>query len=184
MPGGNSGGPVTASSLLARSEEEFRRELEDDVRQFGENGFPTLISKSNLAARLADTSPELSLKLHLEVLEGKLKSHGNKAVTGEERDAAITRDELGCCYQALGQPEKAREIRLSKGIEALICSNEPCSATAKAKRIPKLQACGQCKAIWYCSTKCQKADWKKNHKKVCKPAAAVAAAAADGGSSS
>ncbi|KAH7619538.1 hypothetical protein NADE_006371 [Nannochloris sp. 'desiccata'] len=109
MPGGNSGGPVTASSLLARSEEEFRRELEDDVRQFGENGFPTLISKSNLAARLADTSPELSLKLHLEVLEGKLKSHGNKAVT---------------------------------------------------------------------------ADWKKNHKKVCKPAAAVAAAAADGGSSS
>jgi len=93
---------------------------------------------------------------------------------GEERDATITRDELGCCYQALGQPDKAREIRTSKGLKAVICSNEPCSATARQKGLQKLQACGQCKAIWYCSTKCQKEDWKKNHKKVCKPVVAAA----------
>jgi tetratricopeptide (TPR) repeat protein len=140
---------------------------------------------------------QLSLKLHQEVLKGKLKVHGNKSVMvgisysnigqvlktlgryeeaienlekalairekakGEERDAAVTRDELGCCYQALGQVEKAREIRLKKGIDAVICSNEPCSCSAKQRKVPKLLACSQCKAIWYCSTNCQKADWKK-----------------------
>jgi hypothetical protein len=88
-------------------------------------------------------------------------------VKGEERDAAITRDELGCCYQALGQPEKAREIRLSQGEKAVICSNESCSRTARQCGVPELLQCGRCKAIWYCSANCQKIDWKKNHKKVC-----------------
>jgi len=50
---------VPDRSLLARSEEDFRKELEDDVRKYGENGAPTLISKSNLAARLGSTNPEV-----------------------------------------------------------------------------------------------------------------------------
>ena len=37
----------------------------------------------------------------IENLEKALKIREN--LKGEERDAAVTRDELGCCYQALGQ---------------------------------------------------------------------------------
>jgi hypothetical protein len=162
----------------------------------------------------------MSLKLHREVLQGKIKIHGSKKVTvgitynaigqvlktlgryeeaienllaalkiresisGEERDAAITRDELGCCYQALGLPDKAREIRLSKGIKHLICSNESCSKTAKQRGVKELSCCAQCKCIWYCSPACQKMDWKKNHEKVCKPTAAASSKDASGGGSS
>ncbi|GFF78335.1 hypothetical protein IFM61392_10608 [Aspergillus lentulus] len=31
-----------------------------------------------------------------------------------------------------------------------------------------LSRCGACKRVSYCSAKCQKQDWYKNHKKICK----------------
>jgi len=36
-----------------------------------------------------------------------------------------------------------------------------CSSTEKLKR------CSGCKKIFYCSTSCQRADWKIKHKKMC-----------------
>ena len=38
----------------------------------------------------------------------------------------------------------------------------------------KLSLCSRCKTVAYCSSKCQKEDWKKAHKLVCKTLASVA----------
>jgi len=34
---------------------------------------------------------------------------------------------------------------------------------------PAENRCSKCKSVWYCSVACQKAHWKKSHKKACKP---------------
>ena len=88
----------------------------------------------------------------------------------EFHNAAITRDELGVCYQMLGQHDEASAIRLKKGLAAVVCSNEPCSQSAGMAGKEALLRCGGCKSIWYCSRKCQKKDWKAQHKAVCKAA--------------
>lgn len=31
-----------------------------------------------------------------------------------------------------------------------------------------LQACGACKSVFYCTKECQKQDWSKRHKPLCK----------------
>lgn len=41
------------------SEADLRDQIARDARQFGENAVPTLISKSNLAAKLAADRPEV-----------------------------------------------------------------------------------------------------------------------------
>ena len=41
-----------------------------------------------------------------------------------------------------------------------ICVNEDCGAAASS-------SCGACGLVWYCSSQCQKEDWKENHKKEC-----------------
>ena len=84
-------------------------------------------------------------------------------------DVFVSRDELGVCYQAIGKPSEARAVRLSGGMATVMCSNEPCSKTAGQKGLKSLHKCSRCNCTWYCSTECQKADWKRVHKKICKP---------------
>lgn len=33
---------------------------------------------------------------------------------------------------------------------------------------PQLKACGACRSVFYCSRECQKMDWTKRHKPLCK----------------
>ena len=39
---------------------------------------------------------------------------------------------------------------------------------AQCGTIENTRRCNGCKSVWYCSVKCQKVDWKSNHKKQCK----------------
>jgi len=48
----------------------------------------------------------------------------------------------------------------------------PCSLCGSTKN---LKYCSGCKKIQYCSTSCQKNDWKK-HKKICKVASIISKA--------
>ena len=89
-----------------------------------------------------------------------------EARPAESHDAAITRDELGCVLQAAGRTAEAREMRLRRGRDGLICSNPPCSKSARQAGAP-LKACARCGAVWYCGRDCQHADWAASHKRVC-----------------
>jgi MYND finger len=42
---------------------------------------------------------------------------------------------------------------------------------AECEESGPFKACGGCRLQWYCSVDCQKADWKKRHRKFCKAAA-------------
>ena len=46
------------------------------------------------------------------------------------------------------------------------CSNQYCTKIEKEKR--QFRACSRCRVAYYCSEACQKVDWRKRHKKVCK----------------
>ena len=153
---------------MQEAEKLHREVLEGKLKLHGKKSIAVAISQNSLGQVLKQQG---KFEEAIPYLEAALAVR--EATRGEEQDAAITRDELGCCYQALGQRKKAKEIRLKKGLAAVICSNEPCSQTAKQKGIKMLECCSQCKAIWYCSAACQKADWKKQHKKYCKPEAAA-----------
>ena len=58
-----------------------------------------------------------------------------------------------------------------------VCNNRGCFECEDLER--KFSRCGGCKLPFYCSRKCQRADWKARHKHVCKNAAADAGGMAD-----
>lgn len=149
---------------MQESEKLHREVLAGRIKLLGKKSVPVAISQTGLGRVLKQQG---KYEEAIKYLEASLVIR--EATRGEERNAAITRDELGCCYQALGQREKAREVRVRKGLSEIVCSNEPCSKTAKEKGLEMLNCCARCKAIWYCSPACQKADWKKQHKKICQP---------------
>ena len=49
-------------------------------------------------------------------------------------------------------------------------SNLACATCGKAggDATAPLKLCARCHAVWYCSSECQRADWKAGHKRVCK----------------
>ena len=159
-----------------QTEKLHREVLEAKLNMHGRTSITVGITQNALGSILRKKG---KLDEAVPFLEAALKVR--EATRGEETDAAITRDELACCLQAQGRREEARAMRLRGGQAALICSNEPCSQTARAAGVSKLRMCSRCNAIWYCSAACQRADWKQQHKAVCKPkedGAATAAAAA------
>lgn len=62
--------------------------------------------------------------------------------------------------EAVALLEKAGALRRQD-----ICAK--CGKTSKDEQPPKMQKCGQCKKIYYCSSDCQRKHWKK-HKEHCK----------------
>jgi tetratricopeptide (TPR) repeat protein len=152
----------------AESERLTRVALEQKLNTIGENHVSTAISYNSLGRAIkAQGRFEEAIPYLKKALQIRKRMGGGEP--GCFKDVAVSRDELGVCYQGCGMPEKAREVRLEGGQEAVICTNESCSKTAEEKGLGSLRLCSQCNCTWYCSISCQKTDWKRVHKKICKP---------------
>jgi hypothetical protein len=55
--------------------------------------------------------------------------------------------------------------------EKLFQYNSQCNCCEKKGTNVKLNACSQCRSVFYCSAACQKQDWKQ-HKQACSPSEA------------
>ncbi|KAI0788423.1 hypothetical protein C8Q75DRAFT_854374 [Abortiporus biennis] len=97
---------------------------------------------------------------HYLLLAIRVRQNGGPAM-----DLAMSRDNLGKVYEMRGNLMKAKELRLEGSPDDMICSNFTCTTGIKLP-LNQLSHCGKCKSIFYCSPKCQKADWKR-HKKYC-----------------
>lgn len=148
---------------MQEAEKLHREILEQKLKQFPK-GHPSIgITQNGLGSVL---KAQGKYEEAITFLEEALKLR--EPLTGHGKDAAITRDEIGVCLQGVGRHAEAKAMRLRKGKEQMVCSNEPCSRTPREARVQELRACGRCGSIFYCSEECQRADWK-SHKKVCKP---------------
>mmetsp|Transcript_6781 Transcript_6781/g.13979 ORF Transcript_6781/g.13979 Transcript_6781/m.13979 type:complete len:256 (-) Transcript_6781:100-867(-) len=74
-------------------------------------------------------------------------------------------------------PKDTTMESLCQQLEALLMEFEKrlgdptakCDACGKCAFGRKRLRCSRCKGAFYCSQECQKVDWKKGHKRVCKP---------------
>ncbi|KAK3392747.1 hypothetical protein B0H63DRAFT_504807 [Podospora didyma] len=110
---------------------------------------------------------EESLKLALKIRD--YIAYGGREL-GPPQAAAATRDKLGRVFEARGDFEKAREIRLrGAAMGETLCGNASCSTPGGALLHTRdLKGCSACKSVFYCSPACQKKDWVKRHKPLCK----------------
>lgn len=53
------------------------------------------------------------------------------------------------------------------GSSPRVCAS--CGSSPAVGGVEELRACARCHVVLYCSQKCHRRDWKKNHKKVCFP---------------
>ncbi|KAI0149584.1 hypothetical protein GGR57DRAFT_504760 [Xylariaceae sp. FL1272] len=96
------------------------------------------------------------------------REENNVGADALELNAAATRENIGALREAQGRFEEARNVRLRGAAEGgLLCSNEKCPKLGPLP-LSELNACGSCKAPFYCSKDCQKVDWKGTHKALCK----------------
>eukprot|EP01006_Ploeotia_vitrea_P051952 TRINITY_DN67623_c2_g1_i1.p1 TRINITY_DN67623_c2_g1~~TRINITY_DN67623_c2_g1_i1.p1 ORF type:complete len:237 (-),score=31.01 TRINITY_DN67623_c2_g1_i1:386-1096(-) len=65
-------------------------------------------------------------------------------------------------YKPSGRSMGARRIGLNR------CSNQPQCARAETEESGRFKICANCSTPRYCSAECQKQDWKRRHKLVCK----------------
>ncbi|XXH02524.1 Mitochondrial distribution and morphology protein 12 [Hypoxylon texense] len=95
-----------------------------------------------------------------------------KAIAVRERagpvlDAAATRENIGALREAQGRFGEAREVRVKGNKKKqILCGNYNCP-TNKMHALRGLQACGNCKSVFYCTKECQKQDWVKRHRPLC-----------------
>lgn len=59
-------------------------------------------------------------------------------------------------------PSHNDDVLLGESRDYIHCDNEDCNKPGARKR------CTGCKCAFYCSIACQRADWKSQHKQVCK----------------
>ena len=70
-----------------------------------------------------------------------------------------------CHFTKQTEPQKEK-ISLQEKHDVLPSANVCGGCNEKSSSIIKLKRCSRCKAVHYCSLKCQQADWK-NHKLIC-----------------
>ena len=75
----------------------------------------------------------------------------------------------GSCNQKLRQhiQDFHRSMGVPRGMGMVMCANGACKKTEKNWSSREFLVCAGCKMRYYCSRKCQKADWK-DHKTLCK----------------
>jgi hypothetical protein len=83
----------------------------------------------------------------------------SKVTTGEQALAGSA--DKGC----VAQKEERPIARCKSG--RVCCSNPACD---EVQGRTKFDQCSQCRAVQYCSRRCQKAHWKGSHKQACTPA--------------
>ncbi|KAI1136046.1 hypothetical protein F5Y05DRAFT_415643 [Hypoxylon sp. FL0543] len=145
-----------------------RRALALKRRAYPELSIQTAISFNNLGEALFRAG-----KLD-EADEYFQKALAVRETQGPAQDVAATRDNIGALREAQGRFDEAREIRL-RGAEKkqMLCGNYDCP-THQMFGLDELSACSACKSVFYCSKSCQKQDWTKRHKPLCKGRAATA----------
>ncbi|KAL5006145.1 hypothetical protein ScPMuIL_017303 [Solemya velum] len=88
-------------------------------------------------------------------------------------------DEIMTNYIDTKMPRRERRARLLvsynfwckclrcqfEGDGADVCTN----CEKEAEKNKKFPACGRCRQAWYCSSRCQKDNWKRGHKEICRP---------------
>ena len=62
--------------------------------------------------------------------------------------------------------EKYEEVRSIPRMG--ICTNNECTLPGRKAERSEMFYCGRCRFVCYCSTECQKMDWRARHKKECK----------------
>lgn len=104
---------------------------------------------------------------------------GYQGVLVRARRVIKVGEELFTTYIDTRMPRKERRAWLYRGYnfwcQCQRCKFEgdgpqkctECEREAKADGKENYPGCGKCKRAWYCSTTCQKAAWKKGHKKIC-----------------
>lgn len=65
----------------------------------------------------------------------------------------------------------AKHVTRQQHLQERHCAYERCCHGASDDDMVKqrLKRCGQCKAVYYCSTSCQNLDWKAGHRNACRP---------------
>lgn len=122
------------------------------------------------------------------IIRGKVNGELSQLCTCDISEVDVPSD-YGCLIcEGFFQPEfsLALEFKNQNGRYILILCSRKCFKKCKKshindtslkpallcgvckKEFPELKRCSQCKRTYYCSSECQKADWK-SHKSVCSP---------------
>ena len=82
------------------------------------------------------------------------------------RGSAVQRARL---QANLGSPNLAQHCSCAH----LRCANLALEGGPAARDGVGCKRCAGCRALWYCSDHCQRADWARSHRRVCKVLAAA-----------
>ncbi|RDB16594.1 hypothetical protein Hypma_002809 [Hypsizygus marmoreus] len=109
--------------------------------------------------------PDAAEEAYMQVLKVRDDARWGGLGMGERRDAVAAREWMGKAKEGLGKYVEAREVRMrGKDDDVVLCSSSECSKDPL--KLSELNQCGGCRCRFYCSTSCQKSDWRR-HKRFC-----------------
>ncbi|KAG8944110.1 hypothetical protein FRC04_002148 [Tulasnella sp. 424] len=171
---GTGGGAIFQASILsnqalarrdggdyAGAEQLYKQVLEIKINAGGSKSVHAAISYNALGetqlelGKLEQAEENLSRAVEIRENDGQ----------GSAFDAAVSRENLARVYEVKGLWDQARQVR-TKNFSQMVCSHYKCPG--QMYNWQQLRQCSKCKAAYYCSENCQRADWRPRHKKYCK----------------